>query len=113
MIVDEAGHPKCRRGVISRHGEQQLVDFARKVGTIARRRDQTAFGIDADGNDNAATFLRAIADVANDLPARQAAALGEVVLQPFRKSRPCAALRDLDRGLRAGIAQAHKGEVKA
>jgi hypothetical protein len=44
-----ACHPKCRRGVIGCHGEQQLVDFARKVGAITRRGKQTDFGIDADG----------------------------------------------------------------
>jgi hypothetical protein len=64
--------------MIGGHGEQQLVDFAGKVGAIAGRRNQTALGIDADGNDDAAAALRAVASVANDFPARQAAALGEI-----------------------------------
>jgi hypothetical protein len=62
VIRDEACHPKCRRGMIGRHGEQQLVDFAGKVGAITRRGNQTEPGIDADGHDNAASRPHAIAD---------------------------------------------------
>src|SRR6266436_59054 len=86
VIVDEACRPKCCCGMIRRHGEQQLVNFGGKVGAITRRSDQTALGSDADRDDNTAAALRAIANVANDFPARQAAVDGEVILQPFRKS---------------------------
>ena len=77
-------------GMMGGDEEQQLVDFVGKIGAVAHRRNHTALGINADGNDNAATSLRAIADVANNFPTRQAAVLGEIVLQPFRKCRPCA-----------------------
>ena len=63
VIVDEACHPKCRCGMIGGHGEQQLVDFGRKVGAIAGRGNHTALGIDADGNDDAAAALRAAANL--------------------------------------------------
>ena len=56
--------------------------------------------------------VRAAASVANDLPLRQAAVDGEILLQPFRKSLPCASARDFDRGATVGIAQTHKSEVK-
>ena len=112
MIVEEACHPKCRRGVIGGHGEQQLVDFGRKIGAITRRRNQTSLGIDADGNDDAAAALRAAASVANDFPARQAAVDREILPQPFRKCLPCASPCDFDRGTPAGIAQTHKSEVE-
>jgi hypothetical protein len=62
VILDEVCHPKCRRSVISRHGEQQLVDLAGKVAAITRRANQTEPGIDADGHDNAASRPRAMAD---------------------------------------------------
>jgi hypothetical protein len=35
--VDQAGRPKCRCGMIGGHGEQQLIDFGRKLGTIRGR----------------------------------------------------------------------------
>ena len=66
-------------------GEQQLVIFAGKVGAIARRRDQTALGIDANRNDNTAISPHTAADVANDFPVRQAVIDDEILLQPFRK----------------------------
>ena len=88
VIVHEACRPKCRRGMVGGHGEQQLIDFGGKVGAITGRSNQTTLGIDADGNDNAAASLRATADVTNDFPARQAAVDGEMMLQPFRKCAP-------------------------
>jgi hypothetical protein len=112
VIVEEACHPKCRRGMVRRHGEQQLVDFAGKVRVMTRRCNQTALGIDADGNDNAAASLRATTDVANDFPARQAVIVGKILLQPFRKRVPCASSRDFDSGTPVGIAQTHKSEVE-
>jgi hypothetical protein len=98
--------------MIRRYGEQQLVDFAGKVGAITRRRNQTALGIDTDGNGNAAASLRAPVGVANDFAARQAAVDGEISLQPFRKCFPCASPGDFDCVTPVGIAQAHKGEVE-
>ena len=112
VIVEEACRPKCRCGMIRRHGKQQLVNLGRKVSVITCRRDQAALGIDADGNDNTAASLRVIADIANDFPARQAAIDGEMILQPFRKCLPCASPRDFDRGAPVGIAQTHKSEVE-
>ncbi len=103
---------KCRCGMIRGYGEQQLVNLGGKVGVITGRRNQTALGIDADRDDNTAAFLRAIANVANDFPARQTAVDGEMILQPFRKRLPCASPRDFDRGTSGGIAQTHKSEVE-
>src|SRR6202030_1937563 len=98
VIVDEASCPKCCCPMIRGHGEQQLVNFGRKVGVITCRRNQTALGIDADRDDNTAAVLRATANIANDFPVRQAAADGEMTLQPFRECLPCASPRDFDRG---------------
>ena len=89
-----------------------LVNFGRKVGAITRRRNQTALGSDADGDDNAAAALRATSNVANDFPARQVAVDGEMMLQPFRKCLPCGSPRDFDRGTPVGITQTHKSEVE-
>src|SRR5258708_10522985 len=96
VIVDEACHPKCGGGMMGGDGEEQLVDFAGKVGAITRRRNHTALGIDVDGNDDAAASLRAAANIAYDFPARQAAVGAEVLLQPTRKCLPCASTRDFD-----------------
>ena len=93
-------------------GEQQLVDFGRKVGAITGRGNHTALGIDADGNDDAAAALRAAANLADDFPTRQPGVDGEIFLQPFRKCLPCASPRDFDRGAPVGIAQTHKSEVE-
>src|SRR6267142_5280141 len=112
VIVDEACRPKCCSGVIRRHGKQQLVNLGRKLGVITRRRNQTALGSDADGDDNTAALLRATANVANDFPVRQAAVDGEMTLQPFRECLPCASPRDFDRGAPVGITQTHKNEVE-
>ncbi len=112
VIVEEASCPECRCGMIRGHREQQLVNLGRKGGVITRRRDQTALGIDADGDDNTAAALRTTADVANDLPVRQGAVDGEMTLQPFGKCLPCASPRDFDRGAPVGIAQTHKSEVE-
>src|SRR6266566_7004655 len=57
VIVDEACCPKCCCGMIRGYGEQQLVNFGGKVGAITRRRNQTAFGSDADGDDYTAAAL--------------------------------------------------------
>jgi hypothetical protein len=89
-----------------------LVDFGRKVGTIAGRSNYTALGIDADGNDDAAAALRAAASLADDFPTRQPAVDGEILLQPFRKCLPCASPCDFDRGTPGRIAQTHKSEVE-
>src|SRR6266478_2583102 len=112
VIVDEACCPKCCCGMIRGHGEQQLVNFGGKVGAITRRRNQTAFGSDADGDDYTAAALRATGDVANDFPVRQAAVDGEMTLQPFRECLPCASPRDFDRCAPVGITQTHKSEVE-
>src|SRR5205823_10698278 len=56
VMVEEASCPKCCCGMIRRYGEQQLVNFGRKVGVITRRRNQTALGINADGDDNTAAL---------------------------------------------------------
>src|SRR6202048_2655610 len=42
VIVDEASCPKCCCPMIRGHGEQQLVNFGRKVGVITCRSNQTA-----------------------------------------------------------------------
>ena len=99
-------------GMIRGYREQQLINFRGKVGAITGRRNQTAFGIDADGDDNTAALLRATVNVANDFPARQAAVDGEVRLQPFREFMPRASPRDFDRGAPVGIAQTHKSEIE-
>ncbi len=98
--------------MIRGYGEQQLVNFGRKVRVITCRRNQTALGSDAEGDDNTAAALRAIANVANDFPARQTAIDGEMILQPFRKCLPCASPRDFNRRTPVGIAQTHKSEVE-
>src|SRR5216683_1705217 len=85
VIVDQARCPKCCCSVIRGYGEQQLVNFGRKLGVFTGGRNQTALGSDADRDDNTAAALRAIANVANDFPARQATVDGKVILQPFRK----------------------------
>src|SRR5580700_5745121 len=107
-----ACRPKCRCGMIRGHRKQQLVNLGWKVGAITRRRNQTALGSDADGDDDAAAALRVPANVANDFAARQAAVDGEMILQPFRKCWPCASPRDFYRGAPVGIAQTHKSEVE-
>src|SRR6267143_6029577 len=112
VIVEEACCPKCCCGMIRGHREQQLVNFGRKIGAITRRRNQTALGSDADGDDNAAAALRATSNVANDFPARQVAVDDEMMLQPFRKCLPCGSPRDFDRGTPVGITQTHKSEVE-
>jgi hypothetical protein len=111
VIVDEARHPKCRRGVIGCNGQQQSVNFAGKAGAIARRRNQTALAIKTDGNDNTATSLRAIADARNDFRARQTGVLGDIRLQPVQKRWPCVSAHDFDCGATIGIAQMNEGEV--
>src|SRR5260370_7445173 len=58
---------KCGSSMIGGHGEQHLVNFGRKVGAITRRSNQTALGIDANGDYNPAALLCATANVANDL----------------------------------------------
>src|ERR1700730_9561315 len=108
----DACRPKCRCRMIRGHRKQQLVNLGWKVGAITRRRNQTALGSDADGDDDAAAALRAIANVANDFPARQAAVDGEMILQPFRKCWPCGSPRDFYRGTAVGIAQTHKSKVE-
>ena len=112
VIVDEACHPKCCCGVISRHREQQLVDFARKVRAITRSCNQASFGVDANRDDDAATSLRVTTEVANGFPARQATVVGKLLLQPFRKCRPSASSCDFNCGAPVGIAQPHKCEVE-
>jgi hypothetical protein len=98
--------------MIGGDGEEQLVDFAGKIGAIACRCNNTAFGVDANRNDNAAASLRAPAGFVNDFPVRQAAVDSEILMQPFRKCMPGAALRDFDRGTPVRIAEAHKSEVE-
>src|SRR5216683_2013253 len=105
VILDEACRPKCCCGMIRGHGEQQLVNFGRKVGVITCCCNHTPLGIDPDGNDNTAASLCAIADVANNFRARQSAVDGEVILQPFGKCLPSASSRDFDGGTSVGIAQ--------
>src|SRR3984893_7433953 len=112
VIVEEACRPKRCCRMIRRHGKQQLVNLGRKLGVITCRRNQTALGSDADGDDNTAALLRATANVANDFPVRQAAVEGEMTLQPFRECLPCASPRDFDRGAPVGITQTHKNEVE-
>ena len=107
-----AGGTKRRCGMICRYGEQQLINFAGKGGVIARRRNQASLGTNADRNDNTAALLRAGANVADDLAARQAAVDGEMRLQPFRECSPCAPPSDFHRRTPARITQTHKGEVE-
>jgi hypothetical protein len=66
-LVDEACAPKCCCGVIRGDGKQHQVNLGRKVGATAGRRNETALGIDTDGNDSGAAWLHAAADVRNDL----------------------------------------------
>jgi hypothetical protein len=66
--MQEAGALTCCCGVICRHRQQQLIDLVGKVGATARGSNQTALRMDADGNDNAAAWLRAPANVGNDFP---------------------------------------------
>src|SRR4051812_44668963 len=65
-LVEQAGALKCSRSVIRSEGKQQLVDLGREVETLAGRSNQTALGVDADGNDHTAAWLHA-ADIGNDL----------------------------------------------
>ena len=112
VSVEEACRPECRCGMIRSYGEQQLVDFGRKLSAITGRRNQTALSSDADGDDDTAASLRAITNVANDFPARQASIDGEMIPQPLRKCLPCASPRDFDGHVSAGIAQTHKSKVE-
>ena len=86
VIVEEACRPKCRCGMIRRHGKQQLVNLGRKVSVITCRRDQAALGIDANGNDDAPARRRAAADVGNDLLAR-AGDNGEAALKILEEKK--------------------------
>src|SRR3984893_15825461 len=52
VIVEEACRPKRCCRMIRRHGKQQLVNLGRELGVITCRRNQTALGSDADGDDN-------------------------------------------------------------
>ena len=101
---------RCR-SVVGRHGKQQLVNLAGKVGASARRSDQTTLGIDANGNDNTAAWLRA-AKVRNDFLTRKLAHAAHVDLQPFGESFPRVPPRRFDCGAPFGIAQTHKSEIQ-
>src|SRR5712692_9740595 len=94
-------------GVIGGHRQQQLIDLARKVGTTARRSDQTDFRIDTYGNRHTATWLRA-AKVSHDfLTGKRIAAL-ETSPQPVREGFPCASAGHFDRDASFGVAQTHE-----
>ena len=111
-LVDETGALECRRGVIGRHREQELVRLGGKVGAIRGDRDQTAVGIDTDGHDQTTAALPIAADVGDDRLARTGADPREVTVQPFRKGFPPVASRDVDRSTAVGIAQAHERELQ-
>src|SRR5207253_6327287 len=102
----DPGALKCRCGVVRSHRNQELVDLGGKVGPTTRRGDQTALGVDTDGNDETPASLRPVANFGNDLLARQPAEDGEVPLQPFGKPLPCVSPRQFDCGTTRGIAQA-------
>ena len=68
----QAGALERGRGVIRRHGKQQLVNFAGEVGTSARRSDQATLGVDANGDDNTTAWLR-VTNVSSDFPRRKLA----------------------------------------
>src|SRR5882724_12084843 len=88
---------KRRRSVIGSNGKEQLVNLARKVGASARSSDQASLGIDANGNDNTAAWLRA-AKVSNDFLTRKLAEAAHVSLQPFGECFPCVPARNFDCG---------------
>jgi hypothetical protein len=110
--VDEARALKCCRGVIRSDRQQQLIHRRGKVAAFGGGCNHTSLAVYADGHDQAASPQRVILDVANDLLARERSARGEAVFQPFRKARPRAPPRDIDRSSATGVAQAHEGKVE-
>src|ERR1700674_4952320 len=98
-------------GVIGSHGKEQLVNLARKVGASGRRSDQASLGIEANGNDDTAAWLRA-AKVGNDFLTRKLPDNAWVSLQPFGECFPCVPPHHFDCAAPSGIAQTHKGEIQ-
>src|SRR6202158_5997440 len=98
-------------GVIGSNGKEQLVNLARKVGASGRRSDQASLGIEANGNDDTAAWLRA-AKVGNDFLTRKLADNAWVSLQPFGECFPCVPSHHFDCAAPFGIAQTHKGEIQ-
>ena len=56
-LVDEGGALKCRRSVIRGQAEQELVGLRGKAHATTGRGNDTALGIDTDGNGNTAAWL--------------------------------------------------------
>jgi len=67
--VAQARVLKRPRGVIGSHGKEQLVNLAGKSARVDAADDQACLGIEANGNDDTAAWLRA-AKVSNDFPTR-------------------------------------------
>lgn len=93
-LVDEGCALKCCRRVVGGQAQQKLVGLRGEAGATTGR-GHHALGIDADRDDHPAAWLDA-ADIGNDLHAREPAALGEMMVQPFRERLPCVPPRDVD-----------------
>ena len=68
-LVDQGGVLKGRRGVIRGQSEHELVGLGGKADATTGRGNDTALGIDADGNGDTAACPATTVDVGNDLDA--------------------------------------------
>src|SRR5258708_1304950 len=113
QIVDEVRVPKCRSGAVRSHRKQLLISLVGKIRVITRCGNETTFAIYTDRNHDTAEGLVGSANLVHYFLARNLARDGEPLLQPFRKCTPSVAANSLDGLAHFGIAQAHKGEIKA
>ena len=111
-LVDEARALERGGGVICSEGQQQLVHRRGKVAAFGGGGNHTSLAVDADRDGEAGSPRRVVADVGNDLLAREWIARGEAAFKPFRKARPRAPPRHLDRSATTGVAQAHEGKIE-
>ena len=66
-LAGQGGGLKGRRGTIRSQAEQELVDLCGKADATAGRDNDTALGVDTDGNGNTAAGPGTAVDVRNDL----------------------------------------------
>jgi hypothetical protein len=111
-LLDETRVLECRRGLIRRKGQQQLIRRGWELAVSTGCGDHTPLTADTYADGNPAARLCAVADVGNDLSAGGRRARGAMTFQPFRKPRPRLPARDLDRSSAIGIAQAHERKVE-
>src|SRR6266853_2872503 len=105
--------PKCRGGAVSSYRNQLLISLVGKIRAITRRGNETTFAVYADRNHDTAQGFVGTPDLVHYFLVRNLARSGEPLLQPFRKCIPSVAADSFDGLAHFGIAQAHKGEIKA